>query len=391
MMDDGYSEMALEMVELVKCPYSRRQIEDAGDALKGVMSAYTDGAAAVFKVAHAWRDAHVVPMQKLRRELGWATKKIGANGSINAARLKRMKSIRKKLRNTPLTLYQIQDIAGCRAILDSMDELEQVLAIYRAGRFKHGVIKEFPYISEPKADGYRSHHLALKFAGDGKYEIFNRQRVEVQLRTRLQHAWATAVEAAGLVLGQDLKGGAGDADWLRLFAIMASEIACEEDQPGIPGVANSERERRQELRDLERRLDAARNLKTWNEAIKETEKVANSRSMFYLIQFDKSNPARLRTSVKPIYRFEQGSEELQAEERNDENRDTVIVETDGADDLREAYPNYFLDVTIFNNRLRAALEDKKPTPLAELYPRRSDQSHIVTGHLGWLRWLAGRR
>lgn len=388
---DSYPDTDLEMVEFVKCPYSRREIEDAGDGLKRVMGAYTEDAAAVFKVAHAWRIAHVVPMQRLRRELARATEKTGARGSINAARLKRMKSIRKKLRNTNYTLYQIQDIAGCRAILDSMEELERVRAFYRDGGSKHGVIREFDYIAKPKLDGYRSHHFSLKFTGQGKSEIFNRQRVEVQLRTRLQHAWATAVEAAGLVRGEDLKGGSGDPDWLRLFAIMASEIACEEDQQGVPGVSNSERERRAELRELDQKLDAAAYLKAWNQAIKQTEEIATSQSRFYLVQFDKSDPANLKASVRPVYHFEQGSELLRAEERNDETRDTVIVETDAADSLREAYPNYFLDVTIFNNRLKAALADKAPTPLAELYPRRADESHIVTGHLGWLRWITRRQ
>jgi hypothetical protein len=376
------------MVEPVKCPYSRRQIEDAGDTLKGVVTAYTEEVAEAFRVAHNWRIAHVVPMQKLRRELVWATQKIGAKGSISAARLKRMKSIRKKLRTMQLTLYQIQDIAGCRAIVDSIDQLNRVLAIYRSGRFPHGIIKEFDYIESPKRDGYRSHHLSLKFSGANQFEIFNRQRVEVQLRTRLQHAWATAVEAAGLVRGEDLKGGSGNADWLRLFAFMASEIACEEDQPGIPGVPNSERERRQEIRELDHKLDATRSLRNWNEAIKRTEKIANSRSLFYLIQFDKTDARNPVTTVRPVFQFEQGSEQLRVDERNDENRDTVIVEMDRAETLREAYPNYFLDVTIFNDRLLAAIADKEPTPLERLYPQREHAApQTFTGHLSWLNWL----
>lgn len=388
---EGYLDAGCEMVELAKCPYSRREVEAAGDALRGVLPALTDEAIAIFRIAHSWREAHVAPMQKLRRELAWAAKKANASQAINAARLKRMKSIRKKLRNTPLSLYQIQDIAGCRAIVDSMDDLGSILSIYRSGRFKHGLIREWDYIAEPKPDGYRSYHLAFKFSGEGKFEIFNRQRVEVQLRTRMQHAWATAVEAAGLVRGEDLKGGSGDKDWLRLFALMGAEMAAEEGQPAVPGVPTNQKERRQELRDLNTKIGAARNLKNWNEAIKHTEKIIASRSMFYLIQFDNSDASHPVANVQPFFKFRQGADQLHAAEQNDEHHDTVIVEMDAAEDLREAYPNYFLDVTIFHDRLVAALQNGKLTPLKQLYRKNAPPTTRPEEFTNLRRWFPGSR
>jgi hypothetical protein len=60
--------------------------------------------------------------------------------------------------------------------------------------------------------------MVYKFRGSGEEAVYNGRRVEVQVRTQLQHSWATAVEAVGLFRREDLKAGRGDLDWLRLFA-----------------------------------------------------------------------------------------------------------------------------------------------------------------------------
>jgi hypothetical protein len=49
------------------------------------------------------------------------------------------------------------------------------------------------YIEKPKPDGYRGVHLIIKYRSTAKRE-YKDQNIEVQIRSRLQHAWATAVE-----------------------------------------------------------------------------------------------------------------------------------------------------------------------------------------------------
>ena len=46
-----------------------------------------------------------------------------------------------------------------------------------------------------------------------------RAKVELQLRTRLQHAWATANEIVGTFRREELKSGEGGPDWLRYFVL----------------------------------------------------------------------------------------------------------------------------------------------------------------------------
>lgn len=51
--------------------------------------------------------------------------------------------------------------------------------------------------------------------------------LEVQLRSLTQHAWATAVETVGAIVGQALKSSEGEMAWLRYFqlASLALEYA----------------------------------------------------------------------------------------------------------------------------------------------------------------------
>src|SRR5690606_40369694 len=70
-----------------------------------------------------------------------------------------------------------------------------------------------------------SHHLSLVFQANKKQdESYVGRRIELQVRTRLQHSWATAIEAVSLYRNQDLKHHHGDADWLRLFVLTAAEL-----------------------------------------------------------------------------------------------------------------------------------------------------------------------
>lgn len=196
----------------------------------------------------------------------------------------------------------------------------------------------------------------LKFSDPDGSEDFNRHFVEVQFRTRLQPYWATAVEAVGLVRGEDLKGGTGSADWLRLFQLMAGEMAENEDTAPVPNVSIEPSERREELNDLNRRLSAQRTLASYNRAIRLMESQVGS-APYYLIQYD---TIRREVSVRPFRAATVGSAQYADAER-DARLNTVFVEVDRVADLRMAYPNYFLDVETFAERLKRALAPPQPS------------------------------
>jgi len=263
-----------------------------------------------------------------------------------------MSSIRRKLRRNR-TLYQIQDISGCRAIMWSMDNLRELQNIYLNGGSRHEVIDQDNYIAEPKRDGYRSHHLVLRFDGPEEHTGGNRLVVEVQLRSRLQHAWATAVEAVGFVRKENLKAGEGSPEWLRLFQLMSGEIARAEGCLVPPSCPEGERERRAELRELEASLEAIKTLESYNQAIRHAEEYLSLRGNSYLIRYDMDSH---RVSVSTFSQFRSAAVQyFNAEMFSAESENSVLVEVDRVEDLRDAYPNYFLDVTRFTTLLRTAV------------------------------------
>jgi len=70
-------------------------------------------------------------------------------------RLKRVPTILDKLRREPgMALSWMQDIGGCRAVLDSIEEIRRVERRYtRTGARR--VVRIADYVTKPKATGYR--------------------------------------------------------------------------------------------------------------------------------------------------------------------------------------------------------------------------------------------
>jgi hypothetical protein len=338
-----------------------KDVVRAGEALAGdlIWTPETeDHIREVFKIANNWRDSHAYPMRRLRYELIGQIRRQQASGGQTAARLKRMPSIRNKLRRLPGKLNQIQDLAGCRAILSSIKDVNAVIEGLRKGS-AHELRNQYDYIKNPKADGYRSYHMVFGFKGDGDGGVFNGRRIEIQIRSYVQHSWATAVEAVGMFRREDLKGGHGNADWLRLFQLMSAEIALAEGcAPDGDGAARPARI--QELIELEKKLNAIHLLEDVRQGVRYVDEYvrdANYKPEYFLIRYDRSNGT---VSVEPYNEPLSGVKSLDTVEvanskTDDKSTNAVLVEADNIENLKAAYPNYFGDVQMFNNRLRSVV------------------------------------
>lgn len=352
----------IDMSDFPRSAYSVRDVRRAGEVIADSLLWNEDSAPRIreaFHIANNWRDAHAYPMRSIHSSIRALMRFYEIDGDCGA-RLKRMQAIRRKLRreNFPQNLTQIQDLGGCRAILPTVADVRRLVDILR-NRTRCEIWKEDPYIDRPKDDGYRSHHIRLKFVGKGEKSIYDGRRIEVQVRTKLQHSWATAVEAVGMMRREGLKNHHGSTDWLRLFALMSGEFAELERCPPPPGVPSHDN-RVAEIKELDRVLDAYNSLNQigyvtqWADSAIEAVDPAG----YYLIKFDNITK---QVVVEPHFRPLQAvasydSAEASDNETDNENFNVVLVEADKVRNLRGAFPNYFGDVSEFKWRLGSILE-----------------------------------
>lgn len=255
----------------------------------------------------------------------------------------------------------MQDIGGCRTILPSMDAVEDLLDRYQQAA-RHTFKSSDDYVSAPKIDGYRGHHLVYRYSGHGPFSAYSASPmlIELQIRTRLQHAWATAVEAVGMLLNEDMKGGEGDPDWRRFFALMATEFAEDEGCPPVPGTSDNVMLRRQELQEIDHKLSIVQSLEAVRQAVQRTIGIRRRISGAFIVSLDRQ---AMVTSITPV--TGSASKDTYTRAEADQARISVLVEADRADDLAEAYPNYFLDIGVFTERARRAVRrPQAPTTLS---------------------------
>lgn len=318
--------------------FSKKQIKQAGRLLGGVVHKTPDVEEA-FRILHNWRLHHSYPMVRERAKL---TRLVKSCGGLTAGRLKRTSSIRKKLFRGSAKLDQMQDLVGCRAILNNMDDLREVLSRYRSTNDGGNVRRSADYISEPKASGYRSVHLILRFEEKGTGEKHAGCNVEIQLRTELQHVWGTTVEAAGSMRNEDLKAGEGSPAWLRFLTLISGHIAELEDQPRGEHLLMSYRDLKAEIKDLSSNLNVRQNLSTYNEFMREAENPRDIYGSRYMLKMDSATGD---VSVSPAWREMFAFDDL--DDDFEETKQSLEVSVDNMIALRQAYPNYFADTGKF--------------------------------------------
>jgi hypothetical protein len=329
--------------------YSKGQVDKAGRTLVDAGASHRDREIAL-GIVNNWRSSHSFPLNTFQVTVRNRARSVN-EAALVAQRLKRLPSIELKLDCFDgMRLSQMQDIGGCRTVVDTVADVDDLLKLYRAKRSKHALVKEYDYLRMPKQSGYRGVHLIYRYFSDKK-ATYNGLLIEVQLRSHSQHAWATAVETVGTFIGQALKSSQGEEEWLRFFALMGDEFARREGLARIPGVPEGTHEVRLELCDLVSRLDILSRLRAYGRALHvlgEVE-VGAGDSVYYLLQLDASDQT-LRIvgySKDELAQAELDYEELERATAENAALDVVLVRADSLTSLRRAYPNYFLDTTEF--------------------------------------------
>lgn len=277
------------------------------------------------------------------------------DGVIVTYRMKRIPSIVKKIcrKNTNFELHTLDDIGGCRIITNTIEDLHKIrkrLEI-KLNQDPSEILKIKDYIATPNSKtGYRSCHILTKQTTSiGTY------RVEVQLRTRLEHYWATSVELLDQLLEMDVKSMGLDSpetsissiDILDFHRLASSLIAFHEDCPIIPESPTT-------INELKNTISNSRNSKRITRLFNSAKDAVNkipisfsneSNPQIFILEFfpnlqlmliHEYNKDQLSKALEVYSKLEKGNEL----EDKDSEENVVLVYAKNRSVLPDAYPNY---------------------------------------------------
>lgn len=322
--------------------YGSNQIKRAGDIIASGKTD-SDNYRSAMTIVDNWRLSHAYPLNVFYMYLKRHYKQY-----IVAQRLKRLASIVGKLQRFPtMDLWRMQDLGGCRVIVDSIEQVEEVVCDLKNAGFHHQFVGENNYIANPKSSGYRSYHLKYKYHSDRQDTYNNNMRVEIQVRTKLQHIWATAVEMMDMIAGSSLKSGE-QSEVSEFFRICSTLFAKMEGTTPVPDTPTDRIEMINRIRDLNARLNILNRLATGSFAVKIFGST-NFDSGNYIVLHFKNQMVNMFTYKPSLYdkAFEK-YRELEGQGGN-----VVMVKAGQFAKLRAAYPNYFMDTNDFIELIRS--------------------------------------
>lgn len=345
-------------MEWKKPVYSKTQIVNAGKIIKNAQLDNSEYKKAL-PIIDNWRASHAFPLHVIYCHL---KRKYNKRNFIIAQRLKRLDSIVKKLeREVTMNLWTMQDLGGCRVVVCNTNDVYEVAKNYKASRVRHILKKEYDYIQQPKKSGYRSYHMVYQYQSDTK-ETYNRNMlIEIQIRTLLQHLWATAVETMGLFTKQTLKASKGDKETLRFFALISSLFAIRENMPQVPDTPEKLEDIVEEIKKLDNQYNFLGMLSAIRVAVDHADETKCEKRSGYCILILNYSTRRLRMKFYKPSQIDKATKEYNQIEntRNEDKIDAVLVSVSSFGALKAAYPNYFSDIEEFVVTITKLLNEKE--------------------------------
>jgi GTP pyrophosphokinase len=352
----GGVEAAIEaMAKKVDLPHweSKSAINRAGEALR--QQSLTRDQALVLE---SWRIGHRTVIHTFEALLRARAKKQDIQV---AQRLKRRSTIVDKLSRYPsMQLARMDDVAGCRLIFPSIEALREFRnKVLHKAKFRHirkNDEKKYDYIETPTDRGYRGIHDIYEYRAKrgGKSKKCDGLLIEIQYRTNVQHAWATAVEVVTQLTENEPKFNRGDLRHIKFFCL-ASEILARAHE-GMSALNISNKELYEEFDDLDNEIAVMRMLVdlTIHEWIGYR---MDSKSDHVILQISKKGKALQLHQLD--LELEASTRLLELEKQFPED-DIVLVGARTVAEVTSAFRNYFNDVREFMDLMIKARERLAP-------------------------------
>lgn len=293
-----------------------------------------------------FRAIHQHPMALFRHLIDRKLNKHKTDALVSQ-RLKRIPSITKKLKiQKNMKLSRMQDIGGLRIVVDNINEVNLIKNAIRKTEnhrsFTFTFANEKDYLKMPPESGYRGIHLIYKY--DKNIVLEKQCRVEIQIRTKLQHSWATAVEVLGTYLNQPLKQSFGDEEYLDIFKkISKLFVGLEKRNTSV------DYEFIKELKKDIENVQLLNKLQGFSIASKHLK----NNTEWVLLKMDfKNRNVRIKEYIES--KFEQANKDylqMELEYLDNSAIEVVLLSIQNIKKLKQSYPNYFMDTTEFVENL----------------------------------------
>jgi len=341
-------------------PESKSAVKRAGKAISEGASTQVD-----YDLVDQWRAAHGYVINTFQIWIRRHIAKQGYNVEF-AQRLKRRNTVFDKLCRRDIVgklliadVSAMHDFAGCRLIFNNLSDLHdfrnymQSYEVMKNVRHKLRYPPEkYDYIEHPKETGYRGIHDVYRHLPRGSERREERKPwdnllVEIQYRTRAQHAWATAVEISDLVDGERTKFEMNESKRGRFFAIASEIIARNHEHIEKAFIGLSISDLQQQLQELENELGILQRLS----ALKTFEDEDRLQE-HNVLNITRAQDGELTLVVLPFKQAEDAIAKATELESSGASVNAVYVRADNPKQLRSAYRNYFNDPIDFVEIIR---------------------------------------
>lgn len=313
-----------------------------------------------YDIVENWRTSHGAVLNTAQ---AWLRRLENDQRPVVAQRLKRFNTIVDKLATgRSRDLSTMHDIAGVRLIFRNESELWQFRGKMDASRARHKRTNDrdrFDYIAAPKPTGYRGVHdvFERQVGQNPEASAWNGLKFEVQLRTAVQHAWATAVEVYDSVQRVRFKFEGSSHAAYRQFLLISEMFARihEGKASCLPELSDIELVQRcVEIESQTGMIEMFRSL-----SIAQTHDALKENSIL-----------QRRTDgslyVWPFSSFSRAVRAISEIEARDETADAVLVSAKTPQHIREAFRNYFDDTSDFVNLFDDARRQIAASQIANL-------------------------
>ena len=195
---------------------TRSKIDKAGELLVKEIWKTDDQFLECELILDEYRRMHIEPLTEITIKLQSWLREFNEDFYI-AQRLKRKPQILRKLKRFSIRLSQLQDIGGVRIIFENNKFIDKFIVFIKA-RINKGhyftIERETDYREKGREDsGYRAVHLII---------MRKNIKIELQLRSRIQHNWAERIERTSIIYGHFLKELEGSEIILDYFKMLSN-------------------------------------------------------------------------------------------------------------------------------------------------------------------------